>query len=88
MNYQIAQILSTAVQVYIVIIIARCLITFFPRVDRSHPVVRGLAMITDPLLEPVARILPPVAGLDLSPVVVIVMLQIFQSVMVSALVGH
>lgn len=58
------------------------------QVPGDHPVGRAremLALITDPVLRPVRRLVPPVSmgsmGLDLSPLIVIVALQIVVSVL-------
>lgn len=42
--------------------------------DPYHPVGRVLAQLTAPLLKPVRRWLPPVSGIDLSPMLVVVAL--------------
>ncbi|MGH8373405.1 MAG: YggT family protein [Gammaproteobacteria bacterium] len=42
----------------------------------SNPVGRMLWQVNAPLLAPVRRVLPPLGGLDLSPLVVIILLQV------------
>ena len=44
-------------------------------VDAKHPFVRGLAAVTDPVLKPV-RAFTVMGNLDLSPLVVIVVIQL------------
>lgn len=44
-------------------------------------------MIIAPILEPVRRILPPIGGLDLSPIVALIGLQVIQRVLISVLYG-
>ena len=41
----------------------------------QHPIAVVLADLNEPLLRPVRRILPPIAGLDLSPLLVLILLQ-------------
>ncbi len=43
--------------------------------DPYNPVVRLVAEITEPVMAPARKILPPMGGLDLSPVVVLLALQ-------------
>lgn len=43
--------------------------------------------IVAPILEPVRRIIPPLGGLDLSPIVTLIGLQLIQRLLVSALAG-
>ncbi len=45
---------------------------------RYHPALALLAQITEPLLEPVRRVLPAVGGLDFSPVVALLLLGVLQ----------
>jgi YggT family protein len=44
-------------------------------VQGYHPVADALATLVGPLLRPARRIIPPVAGLDLSPMIVLILLQ-------------
>jgi YggT family protein len=61
------------------IIIARALISWVSP-DPRNPIVVFLRWVTDPVLEPVRRLLPPwkTAGLDLSPVIVLIVIQFVQ----------
>jgi YggT family protein len=43
--------------------------------------------IIAPILEPVRRIIPPIGGLDLSPIVALIGLQVIQRVLFSVLYG-
>ncbi|MCU0464979.1 MAG: YggT family protein [Anaerolineae bacterium] len=75
----ILSIISLALSVYSFILLARVLMTWFPNVDPSHPVVRFLYEATEPVLAPVRQLLPPMAGLDLSPVVVLVAISLIRT---------
>ena len=65
--------LNIAFTVYEFAIIARALLPWF-RVDPYHPVMRFLIQITEPLLAPIRRNLPIMAGLDFSPMVALLIL--------------
>ncbi len=67
-------------------IIIRVLLTWIPGLNPYHPVVRALASITDPILEPARRIIPPIGMIDISPIVVIIVLQLVQEFLVRFLV--
>lgn len=49
----------------------RALLTWFSP-DPRNDLYRLLLRITDPLLEPVRRVLPPIGGLDFSPMLLLV----------------
>jgi YggT family protein len=77
-------LISRLINLYVLVIFARSILSFFPiRYDSPlAPVVAFLHRITEPVLAPVRRALPPMGGLDLSPLVVIIGLQILAGVLV------
>ena len=54
--------------------------------DPYHPAARVLAQLTAPLLRPARRLLPPISGVDLSPMLVVVAL-IFISLLLQDFLG-
>ena len=61
------------------------------RVDPYHPtwgpVLRFVYQITDPIMEPVRRIMPPMGGFDFSPIIVLFGLNFLNRLLISILVG-
>jgi YggT family protein len=49
-------------------------------VSHYHPVMRFLIDITEPLLAPLRRLIPPVGGLDFSPMVALLMIWAIEQV--------
>lgn len=47
--------------------------------DPYNPMVRLVAQITEPVMAPARRILPPMGGLDLSPLLIIIAIQVLQT---------
>jgi YggT family protein len=81
----IARILELAINVYIWVIIARALISWVSP-DPYNPVVRFLYRATEPVLRMVRRRMPMLAGgLDLSPMIVILILYFMDWFLVSTL---
>ncbi len=68
------------------VIIAAALITWVSP-DPRNPIVRFLTRATEPVLEPVRRLLPPwkTGGLDLSPLIVLIVIQFVQRVVLPSL---
>jgi YggT family protein len=60
--------------IYLYIIAARLLLTWFPNIDWMQQIVGFLSPITDPYLN-LFRFMPPVGPLDLSPILAIIALQ-------------
>lgn len=48
----------------------------------THPVGRVVYGLTEPLLRPIRRVLPPLGGLDFSPLVLLVLVQILKRILV------
>ena len=70
----VAGLIHRIFQLLILVIIIHAVLSFF--MDPYHPVRRTLNWIVDPLLSPIRRIIPPMANLDFSPIVLIILLQI------------
>lgn len=69
--------LASLVQVYVVLIILRIVLSWFPPGGSTMRTLHDWLMrLTEPVLGPVRRRLPPLGGLDLSPIVVLLFLQI------------
>lgn len=54
-------------------IVARALISWFP-IDQSSPLYQLLFRITEPIIDPIRRIMPNTGMMDLSPLAAIVVL--------------
>ncbi len=50
-----------------------------------HPAILLLRQITEPVLSPARRVLPPISGIDLSPILVLVALQLINMLLVAPL---
>lgn len=66
-----AWLLSLLLWAFVIVILVRVAFTWFSPYPR-HQVYRLAVQITEPVLAPVRRWLPPVSGMDLSPLVVTV----------------
>jgi YggT family protein len=55
--------------------------------DRSHPAKAFLYNITDPILEPLRRVIPPLGMIDFSPIVAFIALQALQGFVLQLIVG-
>jgi len=65
-------------------ILARILLTWIP-IDPFHPIVRILNQITEPILGPARRIIPPIGGIDFSPIIVLFLLSIVERLLLNFL---
>ena len=56
----------------------RCLLSWFPNINWYNQPFRALKDITDPILEPFRKIIPPLGGFDISPMVALMTLEILR----------
>ena len=76
------EIICIALQLYVIVIFARIIFSWFPITPGSalESIDSLLRMLTEPVLGPLRRALPPVRlggmGLDLSPMIVLLVIEI------------
>jgi YggT family protein len=56
-------------------VFARAILSWFP-IDRSGPVVQALDAVTEPILDPLRRVIPPLGMIDLTPMIAMLFLLI------------
>ena len=59
---------------YSLVVLAAVILSWVP-VDRRNTLAMIVRRLTDPVLAPIQRVLPPIGGLDLSPMVLLFALQ-------------
>ena len=82
----VAEVLYWGLEIYMWLIIARALVSFV-NPDPYNPIVRFLYNVTEPVLRPLRRRLPVVAGgLDLSPMVVLAVILFLKFFLIQTLI--
>ena len=75
------------VEIYLYVLIARIILSWFPVAPGSvlAKVTGALALVTDPVLRPLRKVLPPVSlggmGIDLSPMILCLVLVVLLQVL-------
>lgn len=80
----VAALLSMLITVYIVSVLIQAVLSWV-NPSPYNPINALLYSLNQPLLEPVQRFIPPIAGLDLSPLVVIIALQLLKMLLIPLL---
>jgi YggT family protein len=84
----ISYVISTLAELVFLAIIIRAVLSWLPGIPALQPVARFFNKITDPLIEPIRRRLPSVGGLDLSPVVAVLLIWLVENILLGVLAGH
>lgn len=66
----IVSVVLLVLQIYQFILLARVLLSWFPDINRSNPIVQLLYDVTEPVLRPIRNALPQTGMMDFSPLVV------------------
>ena len=81
----VIQVLLMILQIYGWILIARALISWIPNMDPSNQIVQILIAITEPVLDPIRKLVPPLGGMiDISMIIAFFGIQILQMLLRSA----
>ncbi len=81
----VAKMIDIILSLYMWIIIGRAIISWV-NADPYNPIVRFLISVTEPVLFPIRRRLPFLAGIDFSPVLVILAIIFIQNFLVQSLI--
>lgn len=71
----LAATLSSFLTIYLYLMIFRVLLTWFPNIDWSSAPFSILSQLTDPYLNLFRSIIPPLGGIDFSPIIAFFVLQ-------------
>lgn len=74
-------VLSRFIDLFIWLIIFRCILTFFPAIDWNSQPWQAIRNATDPILEPFRQLIPPMAGMDFSPLILFFLLRFIQQLL-------
>ena len=78
-------VIRDTLSIYSFLLIIRVLLSWFPNLDWSNPILVNLSAITDPYLNIFRGIIPPIAGtLDISPILAFLLLNFVQSLLIRA----
>ncbi len=81
----LARVLDIGLTLYYWLIVIRALISWV-NPDPFNPIVRFLHRATDPVLDPIRKILPQGFGIDISPIIAFFLIILVKTFLVRALV--
>ena len=75
----VASVIDYLLLIYFYLIIGRAIISWV-NPDPYNPIVRFLYTVTEPIMRPARKIIPPIGGsLDISPIIVLILIQLLRS---------
>lgn len=83
MIYIISRIISTLANLIVLLVIVDTILSYF--LSPYHPMRNALDRVLQPLLAPIRRVVPLVGMFDLSPVILILLVEILSYALISFL---
>lgn len=80
----IYDIVNLAFEVMMWLVVIRCILSFI-RHNPYHPLIRFIYDITEPIMAPFRRLLPPAGGIDFSPIIVWMVLMLLRNLVLGLL---
>ncbi|MGH1393740.1 MAG: YggT family protein [Trichormus sp.] len=81
--YLLITTLVTFLTIYSYLLIIRVLLTWFPQINWYNQPFAALSQITDPYLNLFRSIIPPLGGMDFSPILAFVLLNLVTNLLSS-----
>lgn len=80
------EILSKFIFIYIYSIIINAIASWIPQLQ-THPLAHIVFLITDPILSLARRFIPPIGGIDISPMAVLLLLALINTLIVTPILA-
>ncbi|MFZ3173095.1 MAG: YggT family protein [Carboxydocellales bacterium] len=72
------KVVDVTFEAYRWILIARIILSWIGH-DPYHPLIRFVYQVTDPVLQPLSRVIPPIGMIDISPIIAFILLGFIKS---------
>ena len=79
MQIFLVQLIDIIARILMLVIIVDSVLSFF--LSPYHPFREFLDRIVNPMLAPIRRVVPPMGGLDLSPLVLIILIIVIEGIL-------
>jgi len=77
--------ISALSQLLVFLVIISVILSYF--MDPYHPIRRSIDGFVEPMLSPIRRVVPSLGGLDFSPLVLIILIQVISNIIIRLLVA-
>ena len=78
------EIIQVAFRLYTFLILARVVLSWVNH-DVTHPVIQWVYRLTEPMMAPFRSLIPAMGGIDFSPILVLLLLNIVEGLLVDLL---
>ena len=75
--------INSLAQLLVLLVIVSVILSYF--MDAYHPIRRSIDGVVQPMLDPIRRVVPLIGALDLSPLILIILIQIVANLLIRLL---
>lgn len=75
--------INSLAQLLVLLVIVSVILSYF--MDPYHPIRRSINSVVEPMLAPIRRMVPLVGPLDLSPLILIILIQVVSNLLIRLL---
>jgi YggT family protein len=72
--------INTISQLLVLLVIVSVILSYF--MDPYHPIRRSIDSVVEPMLAPIRRVVPLLGVLDLSPLILIILIQVLSNLLI------
>lgn len=80
----LVDLINMAFSILVWIIIGRCILSFI-RHDPYQPIIKFIYDVSEPIMAPFRKLMPPMGGMDFSPIIAVFALSLLQKVVITLL---
>ena len=81
----VIRLINILTQLIVLLVIVKVVLSYF--MSPYHPVRQAIDQVVEPMLAPIRRVIPPLGMIDLSPLVLLILVQVLSSVIVRLLLS-
>ncbi|MGH9322674.1 MAG: YggT family protein [Vicinamibacteria bacterium] len=74
------EFLAQLIDIYTVIVFVAIIVSWL-QLPPDNPVIRFTRLLTEPVLAPIRKLVPPAGGLDFSPMILLILLRIIRGLL-------
>ncbi|MBI3942106.1 MAG: YggT family protein [Chloroflexi bacterium] len=87
MNIYIYNFILILFQILNLAILARVILSWV-NISPDNPIIQVIYQITEPIMAPLRRYIPPIGMIDITPIVALILLQVIENVLISLIRGY
>lgn len=77
--------INSLAQLLVLLVIIAVILSYF--MNPYHPIRRSIDGVVEPMLSPIRRVMPSLGGLDFSPLVLILLIQLISNLLIRVLIA-